>query len=65
MVQGLLDQVAPAAAAQRFHDAVAAPAKWLVWFPHSAHTPQRDEPDRFRELLVTMRDEWITAGTAT
>jgi pimeloyl-ACP methyl ester carboxylesterase len=62
MVQGLLDQVAPGAAAQRFHDAVAAPAKRLVWFPHSAHTPQLDEPARFRQLLLSVRDEWITAA---
>jgi pimeloyl-ACP methyl ester carboxylesterase len=55
MVQGRLDQVAPAEPAQRFYDALTAPSKQLVWFENSAHTPQYDEPARFRELLLTVR----------
>jgi pimeloyl-ACP methyl ester carboxylesterase len=55
IVQGRLDQVAPGAAAQRFYDALTAPSKELVWFEHSAHTPQYDEPAKFREVLMTMR----------
>ena len=54
LVQGRLDQVAPGAAAQRFYDALAAPSKQLVWFEHSAHTPQYDEPARFRDVLLTL-----------
>jgi len=55
LVQGRLDQVAPGPAAQRFYDALSAPAKQLVWFEHSAHTPQYDEPARFRDVLLTLR----------
>jgi len=51
LVQGRLDQVAPGAAAVRFHDALSAPRKRLVWFENSAHTPHLDEPERFRDLL--------------
>jgi pimeloyl-ACP methyl ester carboxylesterase len=51
LVQGRLDQIAPAAAAQRFHDALSAPRKLLVWFENSAHTPHLDEPERFRAVL--------------
>jgi pimeloyl-ACP methyl ester carboxylesterase len=51
LVQGRLDQVAPSAAAVRFHDALSAPRKRLVWFENSAHTPHLDEPERFRDLL--------------
>jgi pimeloyl-ACP methyl ester carboxylesterase len=51
LVQGRLDQVAPSAAAVRFHDALTAPRKRLVWFENSAHTPHLDEPERFRDLL--------------
>jgi hypothetical protein len=39
--QGGLDQVAPAATAQRFHDSLIAPSKQLVWFEKSAYTPHR------------------------
>jgi pimeloyl-ACP methyl ester carboxylesterase len=55
LVQGRLDQVAPAAAAQRFHDSLTAPSKQLVWFEKSAHTPHLDEPDKFRSVLMDVR----------
>jgi len=54
-VQGRLDQVAPGEATQRFYDALTAPSKQLVWFERSAHTPQYDEPARFRDVLLTLR----------
>jgi pimeloyl-ACP methyl ester carboxylesterase len=55
LAQGRLDQVTPAATALRFHDALTAPVKKLVWFEHSAHTPQYDEPAKFRDVLLTLR----------
>jgi len=55
IAQGRLDQVAPGQAAQRFYDTLTAPSKQLVWFEHSAHTPQYDEPAKFRDLLLTLR----------
>ena len=55
MAQGRLDQVAPAEAAQRFHDSLKAPSKQLVWFSRSAHTPHLEEPDKFRDLLMNVR----------
>ena len=55
LAQGRLDQVAPAEAAQRFHDSLVAPSKQLVWFERSAHTPHLEEPDKFRKLLMTIR----------
>jgi len=61
LVQGRLDQVAPGVAAQRFYDALAAPSKKLVWFEHSAHTPQYDEPARFRDVLLTLRASDLAA----
>jgi pimeloyl-ACP methyl ester carboxylesterase len=54
IAQGRLDQVAPGEAAQRFHDSLTAPSKRLVWFEKSAHTPQYDEPGKFRDLLVNV-----------
>ena len=55
MIQGRQDQVAPGAAAQDFFDALSAPMKRLEWFDESAHTPQLDEPTKFRELLLDFR----------
>jgi pimeloyl-ACP methyl ester carboxylesterase len=52
MAQGRLDRVSPGSAAQRYFDALEAPSKELVWFDHSAHTPQLDEPEAFRSLLM-------------
>jgi pimeloyl-ACP methyl ester carboxylesterase len=61
LAQGRLDQVAPGVAAQRFYDALTAPAKQLIWFEHSAHTPQYDEPARFRDVLLTLRTSDLAA----
>jgi pimeloyl-ACP methyl ester carboxylesterase len=55
LAQGRRDQVAPGAAAQRFHDSLAAPSKQLVWFDRSAHTPHLEEPGKFRDLLMNVR----------
>ena len=54
-VQGRLDHVAPGEATQRFYESLTAPSKQLVWFDESAHTPQYDEPDRFRQVLMEMK----------
>jgi pimeloyl-ACP methyl ester carboxylesterase len=62
MVQGRLDQVAPASAAQRYFDTVEAPSKELVWFEASAHTPQLEEPEKFRDLLMRVRAAQITVS---
>jgi pimeloyl-ACP methyl ester carboxylesterase len=59
MAQGRLDQVAPGEPAQRFYDHVTAPSKELVWFEKSAHTPQYDEPAKFRSLLMTVRSSHL------
>ena len=56
MVQGLDDhQIAPGSAAERYAELLTAPSKQFVWFEHSAHMPQLDEPARFRELLAKVR----------
>jgi pimeloyl-ACP methyl ester carboxylesterase len=52
MAQGRLDQVGPADAARRYLDSLQATSKQLVWFENSAHTPQLEEPKKFRELLM-------------
>ena len=56
MVQGRHDQVAPGAAAQQYATSLQAPGKRLVWFDNSAHTPHLEEPGRFRDLLLGIRE---------
>jgi pimeloyl-ACP methyl ester carboxylesterase len=56
MVQGRHDQVAPGAAAQRYAGSLQAPSKRLVWFDNSAHTPHLEEPGKFRDLLMGIRE---------
>jgi pimeloyl-ACP methyl ester carboxylesterase len=56
MVQGRHDQVAPGAAAREYASLLQAPSKQLVWFENSAHTPQLEEPGKFRDLLLGVRD---------
>jgi pimeloyl-ACP methyl ester carboxylesterase len=55
-VQGRLDMVAPAGAAERYFNALESPSKQLVWFENSAHTPHLDEPQAFLDLLRQIRD---------
>ena len=62
MVQGRLDKVAPGDAAQRYFGGVEAPSKELVWFDESAHTPQFEEPEKFRDLLIRARASQVAAG---
>ncbi len=60
MAQGRLDQVTPPGPAQRFFDSLSAPSKKLVWFENSAHTPHLEEPGKFRDLLMSVRDSYLT-----
>jgi pimeloyl-ACP methyl ester carboxylesterase len=55
MVQGRLDRVAPGNAAQQYFSSLVAPTKELVWFENSAHTPQLEEPEKLRELMMRVR----------
>jgi pimeloyl-ACP methyl ester carboxylesterase len=63
MVQGRLDMVAPGGAAQRYFDALESPSKKFVWFENSAHTPQLDEPERFRDLIIQIREGQRSSST--
>jgi hypothetical protein len=44
------------AAAQRYASTLQAPGKRLVWFDNSAHTPHLEEPGKFRDLLLGIRE---------
>ena len=42
-------------------DLTEAPTKRLVWFENSAHTPQFEEPDKSRDLLMRARADQLTS----
>jgi pimeloyl-ACP methyl ester carboxylesterase len=63
MMQGRHDQVAPGTAAQRYASCLQAPGKELVWFENSAHTPHLEEPGKFRDLLLRVRDGQLATTT--
>ncbi|MER7243845.1 alpha/beta hydrolase [Kribbella sp. NPDC000426] len=60
LAQGRHDQLAPGEFAQRYYDSLTSPSKRLVWFENSAHTPQYDEPDKFRNLLLDVSNNRFT-----
>jgi pimeloyl-ACP methyl ester carboxylesterase len=51
---GRFDGMAPTVVSERYFEALRAPAKSWTWFEGSAHFPQWEEADKFRELLVTV-----------
>jgi len=56
LLQGRHDYVAPVSSAEQFYQMLQAPqGKQLVWFDESAHTPQYEEPGKFREVLLTIK----------
>jgi len=65
MVQGRSDRVAPGEATQCYFEVLEAPSKQLLWFEFSAHTPQLDQPDAFRDLLLQVRDGHPSAVDST
>jgi len=56
MVQGRHDQVAPGESTQQYASSLQAPSKQLIWFETSAHTPHLEEPAKFRDVLLGIRD---------
>jgi pimeloyl-ACP methyl ester carboxylesterase len=65
LVQGRHDQVAPGAAAERYASLLQAPGRQLVWFENSAYTPHLEEPGKFRDLLLGVRDSQLAATSQT
>ena len=61
MVQGRHDQVAPGESAQQYATSLQAPGKQLIWFETSAHTPHLEEPAKFRDVLLGIRDSHLAS----
>jgi pimeloyl-ACP methyl ester carboxylesterase len=61
IVQGRHDQVAPGESAQQYAGSLQAPGKQLIWFETSAHTPHLDEPAKFRDVMLGIRDSQLAS----
>jgi pimeloyl-ACP methyl ester carboxylesterase len=58
LLQGRHDYVAPASSLEQYYQALQAPkGKQLIWFDESAHMPQYEEPGKFRETLLTIKQQ--------
>jgi proline iminopeptidase len=56
LLQGRYDEAAPADTLEQYYQTLQAPqGKQLIWFDESAHLPQYEEPDTFRETLLTIK----------
>jgi pimeloyl-ACP methyl ester carboxylesterase len=51
-LEGRYDQEAPAGLAEQYFRALRAPSKELVWFGESAHLPNSEQRDLFREFML-------------
>jgi pimeloyl-ACP methyl ester carboxylesterase len=64
LLQGRHDYVAPPTIAEQYYQALHAPkGKQLIWFDESAHMPQYEEPGKFRQTLLTIKQH-CEAGSA-
>jgi pimeloyl-ACP methyl ester carboxylesterase len=64
--EGRHDHTTPWPPAERYYEALEAPrGKELVWFEHSAHVPQTEEPGKFeREMLRVLRETYSSEGAS-
>lgn len=61
ITQGRHDQNTPPAIARRWFDALQAPRKEWVWFEQSAHSPIKEEPEHWGQVI---REQLLTSGGA-
>ena len=54
---GRYDYTTPFVLVEQFYASLLAPYKKLIWFEHSAHNPDIEEPDTFQRELIAIGDE--------
>jgi pimeloyl-ACP methyl ester carboxylesterase len=55
---GSYDYATPFVLVEQFYATLQAPFKKLIWFEHSAHNPDIEEPDKFQRELIAIGDEF-------
>ncbi len=59
---GRFDNQVPATLAARYFETITAPAKEIVWFEKSAHSPCWEEPERFHEVVADLAARHTESG---
>jgi len=54
ILQGRYDFNTPSVLAKKWFDALETPAKTWIWFEESAHSPVKEEPDKWREAVSSI-----------
>ena len=63
LLQGRHDYVAPPTIAEQYYQSLqASKGKQLIWFDESAHMPQYEEPGKFREILLAIKQQSEEGG---
>ncbi len=57
---GRYDYATPFVLVEQFYASLRAPYKKLIWFEHSAHNPDIEEPDKFQRELIAIGDEFCS-----
>jgi pimeloyl-ACP methyl ester carboxylesterase len=57
---GSYDYTTPFVLVEQFYASLQAPSKKLIWFEHSAHNPDIEEPDKFQRELIAIGDEFCS-----
>jgi pimeloyl-ACP methyl ester carboxylesterase len=55
---GSYDYTTPFVLVEQYYTLLHAPYKKLIWFEHSAHNPDIEEPDKFQRELIAIGDEF-------
>ena len=55
---GSYDYATPFVLVEQFYASLQAPYKKLIWFEHSAHNPDIEEPDKFQRELIAVGNEF-------
>jgi pimeloyl-ACP methyl ester carboxylesterase len=61
---GRYDYATPFVLVEQFYASLQAPYKKLVWFEHSAHNPDIEEPDQFQREIIAIGDEFCSEQNA-
>jgi len=57
---GSYDYTTPFVLVEQFYASLHAPYKKLIWFEHSAHNPDLEEPEKFQRELIAIADEFCS-----
>jgi pimeloyl-ACP methyl ester carboxylesterase len=62
---GSYDYTTPYVLVEQFYARLSAPFKKLIWFEHSAHNPDIEEPDKFQRELIAIGDAFCARSAPT